>query len=90
MLLRGSLIRGLVSRLLARLLDAVLAVEPLDAARGIDEALGAGIKRMALRANLDVKLFQSRARFKGVAACTSYDAAAVFGMDSRFHFCFSI
>ncbi len=88
MLLRGSLIRGLVSRLLTGLLDAVLAVEPLDAARGIDEALGAGIKRMAFRANLDVKLFQSRARFKGVAACASHDAAAVFGMDSRVHFYF--
>ena len=90
MLLRGSLVRGLVSRLLTGLLDAVLAVETLDATRGIDEALGAGVKRMAFRANLDMKLFQSRARFKGVAACTSYDAAAVFGMDSRFHFYFSI
>jgi hypothetical protein len=88
MLLRGSFICGLVGRLLTRLLDAVLAVEPLHAARGIDEALGAGIKRMAFRANLDVKLLQSRARFKGVAACASYDAAAVFGMDSRFHFHF--
>ena len=90
MLLRGSLVRALVSRLGARLLDAVFAVEPLDAACGIDEALGAGVKGMAFRANLDVKLFQSRARFKGVAACTGYDAAAVFGMDSRFHFYFSI
>src|SRR5260370_32508411 len=89
MLLRGSLIRGLVSRLLAGLLDAVLAVEPLNAARGIDEALGAGVKGMAFRANLDVQLFQSRAGFKGVAACASHDAAAVFGMDSRFHFYFS-
>src|SRR5260370_29775310 len=88
MLLRGSFIRGLVSRLLAGLLDAVLAAERLDAARGIDEALGAGIKRMAFRANLDMKLFQSRARFKGVAACAGHDAAAVFGMDSSFHFYF--
>jgi len=90
MLLRGSLVRGFVSRLFARLLDAVLAVEPLNTARGIDEALCAGVKGMAFRANLDMKLFQSRAGFKGVAACTSYDAAAVFGMDSRFHFYFSI
>ena len=90
MLLRGSLVRALVSGLATGLLDAVLAVEPFDAAGGIDEALGAGVKGMAFRANLDMKLFQSRARFKGVAACTSYDAAAVFGMDSRFHFYFSI
>ena len=90
MLLRGSLVRGFVSGLATRLLDTVLAVEPLNAAGGIDEALGAGVKGMAFRANLDVKLLQSRARFKGVAACTGYDAAAVFGMDSRFHFYFSI
>ena len=90
MLLRGCLVRSLVGRLLTRLLDAVLAVESLDATRGIDEALGAGVKGMAFRANLDVKLFQSRARFEGVAACASYDAAAVFGMNSRFHFYFSI
>ncbi len=89
MLLRGGLVRGLIRRRITRLLDAVLAVEPLDAAGGIDEALGTGVKGMAFRANLDMKLFQSRARFKGVAACTGYDAAAVFGMDSRFHFYFS-
>jgi hypothetical protein len=37
------------------LLYAVLAVEALDASGGIDQSLLAGVKRVALRANLDVK-----------------------------------
>src|SRR5208282_5896444 len=85
MLLLGCRFR----RLFGRLLDAVLAIEPLDAPRCIDQALRASVKRMALRADLDVKLFDRRARFEGVAAGTSYRAAAVLGMDSSFHFCFS-
>ncbi len=76
-------------RLFGRLLDAVLAIEPLDASRCIDQALRASVKRMALRADLDVKLFERRARFEGVAARTNDRAAAVFRMDSSFHFCFS-
>src|SRR5271156_272282 len=43
---------------------------------------------MAFRADLDVKLFDRRARFEGVAARTNDRAAAVFRMDSSFHFCF--
>src|SRR5258708_25368984 len=70
------------------LLDAVLAIEPLDAPCGIDQALCASVKGMALRADLDVKLFERRARFEGVAARTDYSAAAVFRMDSSFHFNF--
>src|SRR6202451_4707193 len=85
MLLFGSGFR----RLLSRLLDAVLAIEPLDAPRGIDQALCASVKGMALRADLDVKLFERRARFEGVAARTNDGAAAVFRMDSSFSFNFS-
>jgi hypothetical protein len=83
------LLGGAFRRLLGRLLDAVLAIEPLDPPRCIDQALRASVKRMALRADLDVKLFERRARFEGVAAGTDYCAATVFGMDSSFHFCFS-
>ena len=83
------LLGGSLRRLFGRLLDAVFAIEPLDAPRGIDQALCASIKGMALRANLDVKLFERRARFEGVAAGTDDSAAAVFRMDSSFHFCFS-
>src|ERR1700730_8983721 len=82
MLLFGSGFR----RLLGRLLDAVLAIEPLDASRCIDQTLRASVKRMALRADLDVKLFERRARFEGVAASANDCAAAVFRMYSSFHF----
>ena len=82
------LLCGGFRRLFGRLLDAVLAVEPLDAPRGIDQALCASVKGMALRADLDVKLLERRARFEGVAARTNDGAAAVFRMDSSFHFSF--
>src|SRR5258707_5529637 len=81
MLLFGSGFR----RLFGRLLDAILAIEPLDASRCIDQTLRASVKRMALRADLDVKLFDRRARFEGVAAGADDCAAAVFRMDSSFH-----
>jgi hypothetical protein len=85
MLLFGSGFR----RLFGRLLDAVLAIEPLDASRCIDQTLRASVKRMALRADLDVKLLERRARFESVAAGADNCAAAVFRMYSSFHFCFS-
>jgi hypothetical protein len=67
------------------LLDAVLAVEALDPARGIDQPLLAGIKRMAVRAHLDMKLVRGRASFECVSACARHYAPVVFGMDSSFH-----
>src|SRR6202795_4826773 len=82
------LLSGGFRRLFGRLLDAVLAIEPLDAPCGIDQALCASVKGMALRADLYVKLLERRARFEGVAACTNDLAAAVFRMDSSFHFNF--
>src|SRR5713226_6127911 len=81
---------GLFDGRFHRFLDAVLAIEALDAACGIDQPLRASIKRMALRANLDVQLFGRRMRFERVATRTSHYAAAVFGMDSRFHFFVSV
>ena len=50
------LLGGRFGWLVGRLLDAVLAIEALDAAGGIDQALRASIKGMALRADLDVEL----------------------------------
>ena len=67
------------------LLDAVLAVEALDSAGGIDQSLLAGIKRMAVRAHLDMKLVRGRARFECISACARHYAPMVFGMDSSFH-----
>src|SRR5260370_8488746 len=79
------LLGGSFRRFFGRLLDAVLPIEPLDAPRGIDQALCASVKGMALRADLDVKVCEGRGRFEGVAARTDYCAAAVFRMDSSFH-----
>src|SRR5208283_87761 len=80
------LLGGCFRRLFGRLLDAVLAIKPLDAPCGIDQALRPSVKRMTLRANLDVQLLERRARFEGVAARTDYDTATVIRMDSSFHF----
>ena len=68
------------------LLHAVLALEPFDAARGINEALGAGVVRMALRADLDMQLAQGRAGLESIAAGARYRAAAIVRMNSSFNF----
>src|SRR5215472_3779777 len=67
------------------LLQSVLALEALDAPRGVDQTLLAGVKRMTVRADLDVQLFGGRASLKGVAARAGHYAAAVFGMNFGFH-----
>ena len=64
---------------------AVLPVEALDPTGRVDESLCARIERMAVRAHLDLNLGECRARFERIAACAGYFAAAVFGMDSSFH-----
>jgi hypothetical protein len=67
------------------LLQSVLALEALDAPCGVDQTLLTGVKRMTVRADLDVQLFGRRASLKGVAARAGYYAAAVFGMNLGFH-----
>ena len=67
------------------LLQSVLALEALDAPCGVDQTLLAGVKRMTVRADLDVQLFGRRAGLKGVAARAGHYAAAVFGMNLGFH-----
>ena len=67
------------------LLDAVLAVEAFHAPRGIDQPLLAGVKRMTVRAHLDVKLACGRASLEGISACARHYASMVFGMDCSFH-----
>ena len=79
------LLGGSFRRLFGRLLDAVLAIEPLDASRGIDQPLFASIKRMALRADLDLKRFERRTSFEGVAARTD-DCSG--GIQDGFRFSF--
>jgi len=67
------------------LLQSVLALEALDAARRVDQPLLAGVERMAVRADLDVQLFHRRTGLKSVAACAGHDAAVILGMHLRFH-----
>jgi hypothetical protein len=67
------------------LLQSVLALEALDAPCGVDQTLLAGVKRMTVRADLDVQLFGRRAGLKGVAARAGHYAAAVLGMNLGFH-----
>jgi len=69
------------------LLHSVFALEALDPARGIHQAVLAGIKRMALGAHFDVYLRERRAGLEGVPASAGYYAAAILGMDSGFHDC---
>src|SRR5260221_8893048 len=81
---------GLFGDRFRRLLEAVLAIEAFDATRGIDQPLRAGIKRMALRADLDVQFLGRRMRFESIATRTRHHAAPVVGMDSSFHLYFSV
>jgi hypothetical protein len=67
------------------LLQSVLALEALDTPCGVDQALLAGVKGMAVRADLDVQLFDGRASLKGVAARAGHYAAVIFGMNFSFH-----
>src|ERR1700733_1547175 len=85
LLLRGGF-RALLGDRFRSFLEAVLTIEALDPAGGIDQPLLAGIKRMAVRAHLDVKLAHRRASFECVSACARHYAAVVFGMDCSFHF----
>ena len=64
---------------------AVLAIEALDPAGGIDQSLRAGIEGVAVRAYFDVQLAHRRARHERVAACAGNYAAMVFRVNPGFH-----
>src|SRR5436190_7298499 len=66
---------------LAGLRALQLALEPLDAATGVDELLLAGVEGMAGRADLDVQLGLRRARLELVAARTAHGREHVIGVD---------
>jgi hypothetical protein len=70
---------------LGRFLNPVLTIEPLDATRGIDQTLLAGVKRMTVRADFHVKLVHGRTGFKSISTCASHNAAVIFGMNCSFH-----
>src|SRR5689334_11018336 len=64
---------------------AVLAVEALDAARGIDELLLAGEERMAGRADLDVDRRDRGPGLDDVAARAGDDGLLVLRMNAFLH-----
>jgi hypothetical protein len=67
------------------LLHSIPALEPLDAASGIDQALLSSVERMALGTDFDVEFAHRRAGLKRVAAGAGNHAATVYGMDCGFH-----
>jgi len=68
-----------------RLLESVLAIETFHASCRIDQPLLAGVERMTVGTDLDVKLIDRRTSFKGISACARDYAPMVFGMDCSFH-----
>src|SRR3954451_2311783 len=61
------------------------ALEPLDPATAVDQLLLAGVERVTLRAELDVKIGLGRARVEAVPARAVHVGECVFGMDSCLH-----
>src|SRR5687768_15998203 len=61
------------------------ALEPLDAAAGVDELLAARVERVAVRADLDVQLGLRRARGELVAARAPDAGLDVLGMNRFLH-----
>src|SRR5438132_5492054 len=69
--------------LLFRVLQA--ALEALDLARRIDEALLTGKERVTCGTHVDMQVLLGRARLPRVAATTRNCGQFVFGMDARLH-----
>src|SRR5207245_11665931 len=61
------------------------ALEPLDAATGVDQLLAAGVERVALGADLHVELGFGGARRELVAAGAANVGFYVLGVDSWLH-----
>src|SRR5690349_2256592 len=83
---RASAWRSRASTLSARdFLRAVLLVEALDPAGGIEELLLPGVVRMAAGADFDVNGRRRGARLESVATGALYGRPTVVGMNSRLH-----
>src|SRR5947208_1446765 len=63
----------------------VLSLETLNAAGRIDQSLLAGVKRVALRADFEVKFLFGRACFERLAAGAPHDSVNVIWMYVCFH-----
>ena len=70
---------------LFKLLNAVLLVELINAAAGIDQLLLAGVEGVALRADLDGDVLLGGSGLDDLAAGAADGRALVIGMDSFFH-----
>src|SRR5262245_12480143 len=79
--------RAAEARLLRRSAGrGVLLAELVDAPRGIDDLLLAGIERMAVRAHLDLQIVpERRARLERVATRAGDGDLFVLGMNGGFH-----
>jgi len=64
---------------------AVLALEFLDPARGIDQLLLARKEGMAVAANFDLDFFAGRARLVSISACAAYLRDLILRMNSGLH-----
>ena len=73
--------------LLSKLLDAVLLVELVNAAAGVDQLLLAGVEGMALRADFDRDVFLGGAGLDNGAAGAADGGLLVLRMDSFLHCC---
>src|SRR4051812_16310492 len=76
---------GLLRRSLAALGARDPALEPLDAAAGVDQLLPPRVERMAVGADLDVDLALGRTGRELVAAGAAHMRFGVLGMDSLLH-----
>ena len=68
------------------LLDAVLLVELVNTAAGVDQLLLAGVERVALGANLDGDVLAGGAGLDDVAAGAPDCGLIIFGMYAFLHF----
>ena len=68
-----------------KLLNAVLLVELINTAAGIDQLLLAGVEGVALRADLDGDVLLGGSGLDDLAAGAADGRALVIGMDSFFH-----
>ena len=76
---------GLFFRISKISVDAVTLLEAIDTSAGIHQLRTAGVERMALGTDFDLKLALGGAALEGLAAGTAHNALAVSRMDILLH-----
>ena len=74
-----------LNQLLAQLLDAVLLVELVNAAAGVDQLLLAGVEGVAVGADFDGDVGLGGAGLDNCTACAADNGGLVVRMDSFLH-----